>query len=126
MATFSGKDGKVNDGTSDIADITRWTFTKTSNNPAYASSSSAGFRKRVAGVKDGSGAIEGKYQNDTAPILDEGEEVTVKLYVDTTHFYSVPVIIDSFQLETDIDRGEVVGWSADFSTNGAWTEPTFI
>ncbi len=125
MATFSGKDGKVNDGTADIADITRWTFTKTSNNPAYASSSSSGFRKRVAGVKDGSGTIEGQYQNDAAPTIDEGDEVTLKLYVDASHFYSVPAIIDSFQLETDIDRGEVVGWASNFATNGAWTEPTF-
>ena len=37
MAVISGKNGKVNDGTSDVADITGWTLRTESNNVAYAS-----------------------------------------------------------------------------------------
>jgi hypothetical protein len=44
MPTISGKDGKVLIGAVALADITRWTFNATSANPAYASSSTAGYR----------------------------------------------------------------------------------
>ncbi|MHB1033232.1 MAG: hypothetical protein ACYC35_23905 [Pirellulales bacterium] len=125
MATISGKDGKVTSGASDVADITRWTFTKKSNNPAYASSSTAGFKKRLGGIREGSGSIEGKFQNNAAPALAEGDAVTLKLYLDATHFYTVPAVIDAVSVEVDINAGQIVGWSAEFSTNGAWTEPSY-
>ena len=47
------------------------------------------------------------------------------LYIDATRFYSVPAIIDSINFEVDIDTGEVVGWTADYSADGAWTKPTY-
>jgi len=127
MSVISGKDGKVMIGATTLADITFWTLNTASNNPAYASSATAGHKKRVAGVKDGGGTIQGKLDVADAVTddFDEGDAVTLLLHLDATRFYSVPAIIDSIQLEVDIDSGEVVGWTAEYSTDGAWTKPTY-
>lgn len=127
MATISGKDGKVKIGSTTLADITHWTLRTTALLSAYGSSATAGFRRRVAGIKDGSGTLDGKL-DPADPIsddFDEGASVTLLLYLDATRFYTVPAIIESFRLEVDIDRGEVLGWHAEFSTQGAWTKPNY-
>ncbi len=127
MATISGKDGKVKIGSATLADITHWTLRTQATLSAYASSATAGFRKRVAGIKDGSGSLAGKLDpgDPISDDFDEGAAVTLLLYIDPTHFYTVPALIESLQLEVDIDRGEVIGWRADFSTSGAWTKPDY-
>lgn len=126
MAVLSGKNGKVRIGSSDLAEITGWTFNPTSNNPSYASSGTAGFKKREAGVKDGSGTISGKYDK-ADPIqdrMDVGAKVTLELHVDAAeHKFIVPAIIDSITYTTDMDDGEIVSFDADFSINGAFTNP---
>jgi hypothetical protein len=127
MATISGKNGKVMIGATALAEITDWTFQASSNNPAYASSSTGGFRKRVAGVKDGSGMIGFKLDpaNPITNNFDEGSSVTLLLYLDATRFYSVPAVIDSIHLAVDISSGDVLGGVANFSADGAWTKPTY-
>ena len=120
---FSGKDGKVIVGTSDLAHVTGWTFNATSNNPSFASSSTAGFKNRDAGVKDGTGTISGKYDK-TEPIdgvMAEGSCVTLKLYQDAARFITVPAVIDGITFNQDIDDGEIHSWDADFSITAAWT-----
>lgn len=126
MATISGKDGKVVAGGVELADIVQWSLTTRSHNPAYASSSTGGFKKRIAGVKDGSGAVAFKLDPDDAITdqISEGDAVTLLLYVDATRYYSVPALIDTLRLEVDIDSGDIVGGVAEFSTNGAWTKPS--
>lgn len=127
MATISGKNGKVMIGSTTLADITKWDFTPTSNNPSYASSATGGFKTRRAGVKDGSGSLD--FKLDLAdPItddFDEGSAVTLLLYIDATRFHTVPAIIDSIAWSVDINDGDVVGGTAQFSITGAWTKPTY-
>jgi hypothetical protein len=127
MATISGKNGKVLIGSTALAEITDWTFHTTSVNHAYASSSTGGYRQRVAGVKDGGGSIGFKL-DPADPItddFDEGSSVTLLLYIDATHFYSVPAVMDSIQLAVDISSGDVLGGTAMFSANGPWTKPSY-
>jgi hypothetical protein len=127
MSTISGKDGKVLIGAAALADITRWTFNATSVNPAYASSSTAGFRRRVAGIKEGAGRIAFKLDpaDPISDSLNEGDQVTLLLHLDATHFYTVPAIVDALELEVDISSGDVLGGTANFSSNGAWTKPDY-
>lgn len=125
MSVISGKNGQVKIGATTLADVTQWTLQKLSNNPSYASSSTAGHKKRVAGVKDARGVVQMKFNDAAAAGLDEGDSVTLLLYVDATHFYSVPALVDSYRVDVDINTGEIVGATAEFSANGAWTEPTF-
>jgi len=114
MAVYSGTGGTVNS----VTQITSWSFNPTSNNSAWGSSSTNGYKDRVVGVKDGSGSIEGKWDG-TAPYT-VGAEVSLSLVANTGSF-TVPAVIDSFSVEVDVDDGEVVGWSAEFSINGAWS-----
>jgi hypothetical protein len=120
-------DGKVKIGTTTLADITHWTLRTQALLSSYASSATAGYRRRVAGVKEGSGTLDGKLDPDD-PIsddFDEGASVTLLLHLDATRFYTVPAVIESFRLEVDIDSGDVLGWHAEFSTNGGWTKPNY-
>jgi len=127
MATISGKNGKVMIGSTALAEITDWTFHATSINHAYASSSTGGYRRRVSGVKDGAGSIGFKL-DPADPItddFDEGSAVTLLLYLDATHYYSVPAVIDSIQLAVDISSGDILGGTAAFSASGPWTKPNY-
>ena len=95
MAVISGKSGKVLIGATTLAHITNWSLATVSRNPAYASSATGGYKKRVAGVKEASGTIA--FKLDLAdPLTDdftEGAEVTLLLYLDAAKFYSVPAVI---------------------------------
>src|SRR5688500_10666420 len=124
MAVESGKNGTVKIGATPIADVTRWTFDKEALTSRYASNSTAGFKATVAGVKQGSGQIEAKWDSAAASPITEGTSVTLLLFLNVTENFSVPAIIKNFKLLVDIDNGEVTGFTADFETNGAWTEPT--
>ncbi len=127
MATISGTNGKVMVGATTLAEITDWTFQSSSNNHAYASSSTGGFRRRIPGVKDGSGNIGFKLDpaNPITNNFDEGSSVTLLLYLAATRYYSVPAVIDSIHLAVDISSGDVLGGTAIFSADGAWAKPTY-
>jgi hypothetical protein len=130
---ISGIRGNVLTGTgtpAEVAEVTKWSFNPKSNNVAWRSNRTAGYTARAAGNRDGSGSVEGKWSPITAdlvlPTLKEGSYVTLNLQIIGMQKYVVPSIIDSFKIGVDLDTGEPVGWTADFSTNGAWTDPAGI
>src|SRR5438105_1414645 len=96
---ISGKSGLVKIGSNAVAEVTRWAFTKQANSSRYASSSTGGFKRSIAGVKSGSGEIEFKFDIAAASPLVEGAAVTLLLYLDATHFYSVPAIVTRLEVE---------------------------
>jgi hypothetical protein len=122
--TESGKDGKVLVGATPVADITSWEFTKEAQTSRYGSSSTAGFKRTIPGVKLGSGTIEFKWDTSAASPVVEGAAVTLKLYTNASEFFSVPAVIKSFRVKVDVDSGEPTAGTAAFETDGAWTEPT--
>jgi len=121
---ISGKNGQVLISSSPVAEVTKWIFNKESASSRYASSSTGGFKRSLSGVKSGSGAIQFKFDMSAGSPIVEGSSVTLLLYLDSTHFYSVPALIKTFKVEVNIDTGDVIGGVADFDTDGAWTEPT--
>jgi hypothetical protein len=127
MSLETGDDGKVLIGGTPLADIAAWSLETTTRSVAYASSATGGFRKRLPGVKEGRGRIQFKL-DVTSPItnsINEGSAVTLLLYLDATRFYTVPAVIESLQVEVAIDGGQLIGGQAEFSTDGAWTKPTY-
>lgn len=123
MAAISGKGGSVLVASSDLVEVTNWELTRTSNNPSWASNTSNGYKKRVAGVKDSTGTFSTKY-DPTDPLtdhLEEGDEVTLELLATSGKTISVPAIIDELKVACDMDEGEPVGYDVSFSSNGAWT-----
>lgn len=121
MASYSGKSGKVEIGATQVAHITGWTLTETSNNPAYASSETGGAKTRVMGVKDATGSMQGKLDDTTSQdaTIKAGSSGTAKLYTDSSKYIEVDIIIDRFEVEVDPDEGEIVSFSADFSATAA-------
>lgn len=123
MPPISGKDGTVKVSATDLLEVTKWTFDPQCNISKYASNNTAGYKAAVGGVMDGNGTIEVKL--DTANSLDllAGSSATLDLHVDATgsNYYSVPALIARAPIAVDIDRGEVVGATYHFETNGAWT-----
>jgi hypothetical protein len=120
---ISGKNGFVKVGDDTVAEVTKWSFVKQAASSRYASSSTGGFKRSVAGVKSGSGQIEFKFDMAADSPLVEGAAVTLLLYLDASHFYSVPAIVTRIEVEVDIDSGDVIGGAAHFDTDGAWEEP---
>ena len=123
MAVFCGKDGTVKISGTDLPEITKWKFTTEVNAQEYSSNNTAGYKVKVCGSKSGSGTIEGK-MDDADPITDhfeEGDTVTLVLYLNATLNISVPALITKMDFEVNIDDSEIVGWSADFESSGAYT-----
>ena len=124
-AAISGYAGDVKIGSTSIIEITKWSFNPKINVSKYASNKTSGYKAAVPGVRDGSGTAEGKWVgvNPVYTTVYEGLLATLNLYIDAVSFWAVPSCIESFKIDVDLDNGEIVGWSADFQTNGAWTAP---
>ena len=129
MAGFSGQNGKVVAGSTTLAQITKWAWDTEANVTEYASSSAAGYKVAIPGVKHGAGSVEFMLDDTTPPFLaataiKAGESVTLKLYEDGTRFWTVPAVIKSEHFETDINDGPPVSGNFSFVANGQWTYPT--
>lgn len=122
MAVISGKDGSVTFNSAEVLQVTGWTLTHTSHNSAWASSSTGGYRQRVAGVKDWGGSFTAKY--DVAIVPTVGQSAALVLELDGSDSASGTAIIDSVSLVVDINTGEAVGYSLAFSGNGPLTMPS--
>jgi hypothetical protein len=127
MATLSGKDGKVFRDAEAIADVTLWKFRSAAKNRAYASSATGGFKRTLPGVKQAGGRFA-FLLNTASPQTDQlaaGDAVTLLLQITTDQTFSVPAVIDSVEVDVNIDTAEVVGGVAEFSAAGAWSLPEF-
>lgn len=126
---LSGKDGAVLVGATALAEITQWSATKSSDIDNYASSSSAGYQVNVEGTKRMSGSITMKLNTSTpqigiSPVIVEGTSYTLNLKIDATRIYVVPARLSDISLDVVVDGGPAVVLTANFQSNGAWTEPT--
>lgn len=126
MAAVSGQYGKIVIGSSNVVECMGWSFKRAPSIKPYASCATSGYKKRVVGTREGSGNLKGM-QDPSDPIENffvDGSSVTLKLYYTAAKFYSVPAIIESLDIDVDIDDGSPVPWAADFGTDGGWTLPT--
>jgi hypothetical protein len=108
-----------------VAEVKKWHFAPKANVPKYASNKTAGYKRAVAGVKEGAGSIDFVWDpsNPLTGTLDVGTAATLTLYINAAQFYSVPAVIESITLDVDLDTGEIVGGNMTFVANGAWTNP---
>lgn len=123
MSAVSGQFGTIHIGGSELVECVGWTFERSVAEHAYASCSTDGSKKRVAGTKDANGTFQSKYDPDD-PLedhLDEGDAVTLLLYVTATKRYTVPAIILSISMEVDLDEGSIIGYDVSWGLNGAYS-----
>ncbi len=122
---ISGDHGQVLHDATPLADITFWRFQTMARGITYASSATGGFRRQIVGARHGAGMF--RFRVDlAAPIwsaLAEGSLVTLKLHVDATRHYAVPAIVETLQIEVDVEQGQPIGGEATFATQGGWTTP---
>src|SRR5262245_39691681 len=123
MTAVSGQYGKITLGSSNVTECSGWSFDRTVADHPYASCATSGYKKRIAGTKDGTGNLKG-WQDPSSPIetyFVEGDHPTLRLYVSASKYYTVPCMITRLHTEVDIDDGAIVPWEADFGIDGAWT-----
>ncbi len=122
MPAISGKRGTVTSGGTSIAQVTDWQLRTRAAGVSYASSETGGFRKKLSGVKQASGAL--RFVVSTAAPqtqLAAGDAVTLHLHLDASRYISLPARIDGLRLQVNIDTGQIIGGQFDFSSDGAWT-----
>lgn len=123
--TISGKEGKVALSTpSDLAHVTLWTMDQSDSAPAWNSSSTGGHKTRKSGVRDATGTVEGKYDQDD-PIenrLGVGSAVTLYLHQRADRKITVAALVTGLTLNVNIDSGEIESWTASW---GATSAPVF-
>lgn len=125
LTPISGKNGKVLISASSIGNVTKWTLRKIADPKSYNSSETSGRRAVLDGVHGATGTID--MLLDTAAVAPnlEGATVTLLLYVDSSHFYTVPAHIDEMTISDDINDGSPVAASFTFTNTGSLTEPTW-
>lgn len=120
---ISGQYGSVKIGSSCVAEANKWTLDKEATLHEFATckSPAGGGMAVLPGRKKHSGSAEGLFDPDD-PIenyLEEGDIVTLKLYVDATHYYQGSAVIEKLTIgDVDIQEGAPVPWSFSFKANG--------
>lgn len=125
---FSGKNGKVQIGSSDLTEIKNWKLNVKSNNAQFGSSASAGHKKSVAGTKSGTVSFQIVLAAEDLiwDRLRPGDAVTLKLVYAASELFTVPVRIEDMDFNVDVNDGGEVTCDVSASTNGAWTYPDSV
>lgn len=95
MSNFSGKDGTIKIGATELNNIEGWTLDIGGNTPNFATNSTGGWNTRVPGAKDGTGTFE--YVLDTAETMPFAMHATMTLILQVdgsdTAYWTCPAII---------------------------------
>ena len=127
MAAYSGKYGSVKIGSSCIAEVDRWSVTKSCVLHDYATCESPGDEGTavIAGRKKHSGRMSGIYDQADPPenYFEEGDSVTLKLYYTASKYYQGTAVIEELSIpDVDITEGAPLRWEATFRVNGLLTQ----
>ena len=126
--TLTGRTGKFVVETTLVARTTNWSVNPTmAGGSEWGDSDSNGFTNRAAGRKDCTFSTEGKY-NTSDEIFDlfQPEDIVIcVLWLDAlTLYWDFPRALNTdFSLTVDIDTEEVIGWTADWGSDGEYYYP---
>lgn len=124
----SGNRGDVKVSAVQVSEIKGWTADFKQATTRYASNktSSGGFtyKATVPGTREAAGSMDCTYDplNPPVVLINIGSLVTLTLYTTATDNYSVPAVITSHKWKVDLDTGAYIGFSADWESNGPWTD----
>ena len=126
FAAITGQSGSAKIGTTAVAEIDNWKLDISADMLDSTDFASAGWKEFIAGLKEWSGSFSGNWDmTDTAGQLAiqtaflAGTPITLRLDVDSTHYYSGSAHIKSLGVETPV--GDKVTVSYDFQGTGALT-----
>ncbi len=124
MTTYpiSAKTGDVKHNSTHIAHVIDFNINDLSELQDYASSDTAGVRKRIAGHDDWNGTISCLW--DTTAPLTKGTNYSLTLYINSAVYYAGDARVESIGVKTPIGDGGIVSVDIGVSGNGALTPPT--
>jgi len=118
---MSGSGGVVRVGGVAIAEIRNWRLSRTATNPTYNSSGTARQTKRVPGNKDWTASFE-FYTVDGDPNFDEGDEITVQLYLSApavgAKYWQGAALVNSIDTSVDVEGAAPISGAASVEGNG--------
>lgn len=123
---IAGKNGKViigDSGSTKVVGIKSWSL-ELSLDTLETTALGDDWKKYIAGLKEWSSSSEGDYevtidttgQEALQTAFLNGTTVTVKLYVDSSNYYTGTAYISSLSIEDPVD--DVVNISIEFTGNG--------
>jgi hypothetical protein len=128
-AATGGKADWSTDGSTyvNIPEVRRWALNIGGEKKTYASSSTGGGKRNIAGAEDFSGTIS-VYHDATARLGSIGlrSRVTgfLRLWEDSGDFWIAPSYIDSVGVNVAIETNDLVDGEIAFSRDGSLLEPT--
>lgn len=127
--TLTGRNGKHQVGSSDIARSTSWAVNQAlASSSEWGDSDSSGYTNRAAGRRDCTFSSEGKYDS-TDEVFDlfvPGDNLASYLFLDKNNalYWAFPRSLNSsFNLTVDIDTEQVIGWTSDWGADGIFYRP---
>lgn len=120
---ISGKGGKVLVASTPIAEVEEWELDEEVNKSEWVSSDTGGFQKVVTGAKKWNGSMNAKFDMAASSAIGVGDNVALKLYLDSTHFYSGNAAIITRKTKVNL-QGDAIGGSFTFDGDGTLTQPT--
>jgi len=126
--TLTGRNGKFVVGTTLVARTTSWEVNPTlAGGTEWGDSDSSGFTNRAPGRKDCTFTTEGKFDTNSEQFdLFQPEDIVIAvlwLDADTLYWDFPRAMNNDFSLSVDIDSEEVLGWSADWGSDGVFYYP---
>lgn len=123
---ISGKDGTIKTGATpaEIYQVGNWKITTAANVSKFATNSSGGWKRAVAGAKEWSGSWDQKIDDGNAMPVKEGDSVDVQLHIDGSdgQYYSGTAVVESIDgPEVDINDGAEIGYTVNFQGDGTLT-----
>lgn len=111
-----------------IPEVREWSLNTSNDTKEYASSSTAGQKRRFGGNDDFEGTIS-VYIDPTTRIdgslnLRRGQFVYLKLWEDATHYWIAPSLITGVDYSAPIEDGDLVSAEIKFASNGTLVYPS--
>jgi hypothetical protein len=136
ITTLSGRNGKVfigpvnTTGIITVARITNWTVNpRLAEAASWADSDTAGYQAKAPGAFDAAFSTEGKYDT-VVPVwnlFQPGDKLIVELWlhplVPLLRWQFPSAMCLDFLLVVDVDTEEVIGWSAEWGSDGVFYKP---
>ena len=124
---LTGRLGEFVIGSTKVARATLWNLTLAlATKSEWGDSDSGGYTNRTAGRRDATFNSEGKYDTGAPAwtLFEMGDTAEVTLWLNQTLYYHFPcALCMDFNISINMDTEEVVGWTSNWGSDGAFTRP---
>lgn len=123
---LAGWEGYFKVGGFKVARCSKWSVSAKALTSEWGDSDGEGFTNRLMGRWDCLFKSEGKFDtvSEFYNYFDAGDIVAADLYITDDYRWHFPRALNlQYDLVCDVDRGEVVGWTSDWGSDGQFYNP---